>query len=98
MRIKMKEFFSRRRFLQAGAVASASLALPQGLFAAGKKPVLLFTKSSGFEHESIRMVDGKPSIMENALRALGKQHGFEVTATKDGRVFDSREFHDYSAT
>jgi type 1 glutamine amidotransferase len=94
----MKDFLSRRRFLQAGAVASASLALPKGLFAAGKKSILLFTKSSGFEHESIKMVDGKPSIMENAVRALGNKYGFEVTATKDGRVFDSKEFHDYSAT
>jgi hypothetical protein len=94
----MKDFFSRRRFIQAGAVASASLALPKGLFAASGKSVLLFTKSSGFEHESIKMVDGKPSIMENAVRALGKKHGFEVTATKDGRVFDSKEFHQYAAS
>ena len=93
----MKDSFSRRRFLQAGALASAGLALPQGLFAAGKKSVLLFTKSSGFEHEAIKVVGGKPSIMEKAVTALGKQHGFEVTATKDGRVFDSKEFPQYAA-
>lgn len=95
--ISVKDSFSRRRFLQAGAVASASLALPQGLFAAGKKSVLLFTKSSGFEHEAIKVVDGKPSIMEEAVTAVGRQHGFEVTATKDGRVFDSKEFPQYAA-
>jgi type 1 glutamine amidotransferase len=93
----VKDFVSRRRFLQAGAVASASLALPKGLFAAGKKSVLLFTKSSGFEHEVVTTVNGKPSIMEKAVTALGKKHGFDVTATKDGRVFDSKDFHNYSA-
>jgi type 1 glutamine amidotransferase len=93
----VKDFVSRRRFLQAGAVASASLALPKGLFAAGKKSVLLFTKSSGFEHEVVTTVNGKPSIMEMAVTALGKKHGFDVTATKDGRVFDSKDFHNYSA-
>lgn len=94
----MKGAFNRRKFLQAGAIAGGSFVLPGGLFAAGKKSVLLFTKSSGFEHEAIKVVDGKPSIMENALNALGKQHGFDVTATKDGRVFDSKEFHHYAAT
>ena len=93
----MKDFFNRRQFLRAGAVASASLALPKGLFAADKKSVLLFTKSSGFEHEAVKMVDGKPSIMGNAVTALGKQHGFDVTATKDGGVFDSKDFHKYAA-
>ena len=94
----MENFVGRRRFLQMGAVASAALALPKGLFAAGKKSVLLFTKSSGFEHESIKMVDGKPSIMEKAVTALGQQHGFDVTATKDGRIFDSKEFPHFAAT
>jgi uncharacterized protein len=89
--------FNRRQFLQAGVAASASLALPRGLFAASNKSVLLFTKSSGFEHEAIKQVDGRPSIMEKAVTALGKQHGFDVTATKDGRVFDSKEFHQYAA-
>lgn len=93
----MKEFFNRRQFLQAGAVASACLALPEGIFAAGKKSVLIFTKSSGFEHEAVKSNEGKPSILENAVTALGKQHGFEVTATKDGGVFDSKDFHRYAA-
>ena len=93
----MKQSVSRRQFVQATALAGAGLALPKELFAAKKKSVLIFTKSSGFEHEVIKVIDGRPSILEQAVKTLGEQHGFEITATKDGRVFDSPDFHKYSA-
>jgi hypothetical protein len=59
--------------------------------------VLLFTKSSGFEHAVIKTTPGNPSVVEKTLRGLAKQRGFEVNATKDGRIFDSPEFHSYAA-
>ena len=93
----MKDIFNRRQFLQIGAVAGASLALPKGLFAAGKKSVLIFTKSSGFEHDVVKTTGGKPSILEAAVATLGKKHGFDVTATKDGAVFDAKDFHKHAA-
>ena len=93
----MKDIFNRRQFLQTGAVAGASLVLPKGLFAAGKKSVLIFTKSSGFEHDVVKTTSAKPSILEAAITTLGKKHGFDVTATKDGAVFDSKDFHKYAA-
>lgn len=94
----MKASVSRRQFVQATALAGAGLALPKELFAAKKKSVLIFTKSSGFEHEVIKVIDGRPSILEQAVKGLGEQHGFEITATKDGRVFDSPDFRKkYSA-
>ena len=94
----MKASVSRRQFLQASAIAGAGFAMPKELFAAKKKSVLIFTKSSGFEHEVIKVTDGRPSILEQAVKALGEQHGFDVTATKDGRVFDSPDFRKkYSA-
>jgi len=71
--------------------------LPTNIFAAEKKSVLVFTKSSGFEHDVVKRVDGKPSIVEQAITSLGSKHGFDVTATKDGRVFDSRDFRNYAA-
>src|SRR5207247_6373473 len=95
--IAMKDIFNRRQFLQIGAVAGASLALPKGLFAAGKKSVLIFTKSSGFEHDVVKTTGGKPSILEAAVATLGKKHGFDVTATKDGAVFDAKDFHQHAA-
>jgi type 1 glutamine amidotransferase len=88
----MNQPLSRRQFLQASALAGAGLALPNSLLAAGKKSVLIFTKSSGWEHDVIKVTPGQPSILELAVRALGEQHGFEITATKDGRVFDSADF------
>lgn len=93
----MKNVSSRRQFLQAGAVAGASLALPKGLFASNKKSVLVFTKSSGFEHDVVKNIGGKPSILENAVTTLGKAYSFDVTATKDGRIFDSKDFPAHAA-
>lgn len=95
--ILMNASLSRRRFIQASAIAGARLALPKELLAAKKKSVLIFTKSSGFEHEVIKASPGHPSILENAVRGLAERHGFEVTATKDGRVFDSPDFKKNSA-
>ena len=93
----MKNIFNRRQFLQTVAVAGASLALPKDLFAAGKKSVLIFTKSSGFEHDVVKTTGRKRSILEATVTTLGKKYGFEVTATKDGAVFDSKDFHKYAA-
>lgn len=93
----MNNTFTRRQFLRAGAAAGASLALRKEALAAKKKSVLVFTKSSGFEHDVVKTVGGKPSILENAVTMLGQKHGFEVTATKDGRVFDSSDLRNYSA-
>jgi uncharacterized protein len=60
---------------------------------------LLFTKSSGFEHTVVKVTNSQPSIMETALRALAEPNGFELTATKDGTIFDSKEWtsHGYDA-
>jgi len=93
----MEKNFTRRELLRTGVVAAGTLALPIQTLAAEKKSVLVFTKSSGWEHDVVKRVDGKPSIVENAITTLGKKHGFDVTASKDGRVFDSPDFHKYAA-
>jgi type 1 glutamine amidotransferase len=95
----MSEVSNRREFLRAAAVTGAGLALSNQLLAATnkKKSVLVFTKSSGFEHSVVKRVDGQPSIMDDVVTALGDKHGFTVGVTKDGRIFDSKEFHSYAA-
>lgn len=93
----MKNIFSRREFVKASAVAAGALGIPGFLQADATKSVLVFTKSSGWEHDVVKRVDGKPSIVENAVTGLGKKHGFDVTTSKDGRVFDSPDFHKYAA-
>src|SRR5881275_1898349 len=87
----------RREFLRVAAVTGAGLALGRRLPAAPHKSVLVFTKSSGWEHDVVKRVDGKPSIVEQAVTSLGTKHGFDVTISKDGRVFDSKDFRKFSA-
>jgi uncharacterized protein len=93
----MKKLFGRRQFVRTGAVVAASAGLPSRIFAAKKKSVLVFTKSSGWEHDVVKRVDGKLSIVEQAITSLGDKQGFKVTCTKDGTIFDSKDFHKYAA-
>jgi uncharacterized protein len=89
--------FNRRQFIKGATVAGGAAALPDAVLASSKKSVLVFTKSSGFEHDVVKRIDGKPSIVENAVTSLGNKYGFDVTATKDGRIFDSGNFHKFDA-
>ncbi len=57
-----------------------------------KKKLLFFTKSAGFEHSVIRRDGDQPAYAERIMTELGAKHGFDVTCSKDGRVFD----HDYA--
>jgi type 1 glutamine amidotransferase len=66
-------------------------------FGARKKSVLVFTKSSGWEHDVIKVAPGKPGIMQTVVRELAARHSFDVTESKDGGVFNSGEFRKYDA-
>jgi uncharacterized protein len=85
---------SRRSFLQSGAggLAAAMLAafpsvqaLTQGSI---MKRILFFTKSSGYEHSVVQRQGGGLAHAERILMELGTANGFEVVATKDGRLFN----------
>ncbi|GIW95670.1 MAG: hypothetical protein KatS3mg110_3711 [Pirellulaceae bacterium] len=90
----MSQRWTRREVVRwgiAGTVVLGSgfpMASVLDLRAAEGKKVLFFTKSSGFEHSVIKRADGQLSHAEKILVELGKKHGLEVTATKDGTVFD----------
>ena len=88
----MKVYLNRRSFLLAGTGLSATFVLPKNFFGSHKKSLLVFTKSSGFEHDVVKTIDGHPSLVDNAVTALGKKYGFEVMPSKDGRIFDSKNF------
>ncbi|MBV8894080.1 MAG: ThuA domain-containing protein [Acidobacteria bacterium] len=75
----------------------ATMGLPRALHSITGKSVLVFTKSSGFEHDVVKRIGAKPSIVEQAVTSLGKRHGFHVSATKDGRIFDAKELSEYAA-
>jgi type 1 glutamine amidotransferase len=93
----MNPLSTRRDFLRTTVAAGAGLLLSRPASAAKNKSVLLFTKSSGFEHAVIKVTNGNPSIAETAIRGFSAQNKFDLTASKDGRIFDSKEFHDYAA-
>ncbi|MBN2315984.1 MAG: ThuA domain-containing protein [Sedimentisphaerales bacterium] len=81
----------RRDMLRATGVALAASAFPLNWVAAAEKKkqkILYFTRSAGYEHEAVKVKDGKPSISDRILTELGQRYGFEVVCTKDGRVFD----------
>ena len=79
-------------WLGAGAM-NRLLAQPKG---AGKK-VLFFTKSSGFQHSVITRKGDKLAMAEQILTDIGKEHGFEVVASKDGRLFEPDQIGQWDA-
>ena len=92
----MNALSSRRDFLRTATVAGAGLALSNRIPAGPQKSVLVFTKSSGFEHDVVKRLNGKPSLVDDTVNDLGNRNGFKVGVTKDGRIFDSKEFHFYA--
>src|SRR5665811_871082 len=55
-----------------------------------EKRVLVFSKTVGFRHESIK--DGK-----EMFQILGEQHNFKVDTTEDPRIFVDDSLKKYSA-
>jgi uncharacterized protein len=91
---------SRRQMLFASGAALLGPGAAKRLFAAdpsGTKRVLFFTKSSGYEHSVIARKDDKLGWAERILTDLGKEHGFEVVASKDGRLFDPDKIGQWDA-
>lgn len=81
----------RRELLLSGVAALGLSSFPLKWAAAAddsKRKILMFTKSAGFEHSSIKREGDKLSHAEQVFTDLGSKHGFDVVATKDGRVFD----------
>jgi hypothetical protein len=87
---------NRREFLKTAALAGAAVTLRNPLAAPAPKSLLVFTKSSGWEHDVVKRVDGKLSLVETTVTELGRVHGFHVECSKDGRIFDSSEFHSFN--
>jgi type 1 glutamine amidotransferase len=79
-------------WMGAGAM-NRLLAQPKG---AGKK-VLFFTKSSGYPHPVIVRKGDKLGLAERILTEIGKDHGFEVVASKDGRLFEPDQIGQWDA-
>jgi len=95
----------RRQMIATTGAAALGLGLtqvsrpfPSGWAADASKPkrkILFFTRSQGYEHDVVKRKDGKPAPAEKILADLGASHGFDVTATKDGRVFTADNLAQY---
>lgn len=96
----MSSELTRRDLLLAGGAAwlgsgamNRVLARPQG----PTRKVLFFMKSAGFPHPVVTRRGGKPSLAEQILARVGKEHGFEVVASKDGRLFEPDRIGEWDA-
>jgi len=62
------------------------------------KRILFFTKSSGYEHSSIKHgPNGESSPAEKVLQELGPKHHFEFTFSKDGTIFTPENLEKFDA-
>lgn len=82
----------REMLVTTGAAALGLAAFPWRWVSAEpnkKQHVLMYTRSAGFEHSVIRRQGDELAHAERIFTELGSQHGFDVTCSKDGRLFDS---------
>src|SRR5262249_43229086 len=98
--IPRRDPMNRRDLLKTAAALGVS-AFPLGWTAAqgkAKKKILMFTRSQRFEHSVIkRSSPDKLGHAEQILTDLGAKAGFDVTCTKDGRVFLPENIAKYDA-
>lgn len=94
----MQRNLNRRDLLKTSGLAAAGLALSPFLSSAlraesasgPRKKVLFFTKSGTFQHGPITRDADHPEKLawaEQILTDIGAKNGFDVTCTKDGKVF-----------
>ena len=91
---------NRRQLLLASGAALLGAGPLLGRTARGArdtKKVLFFTKSSGFPHPVVSRTGDALSVAEKALTAIGKENGFEVVASKDGRLFEPDKIGEWDA-
>ena len=96
----MSSDLNRRQWLLAGGRGLAGRRVdepPAGPAQGSTKKVLFFTKSSGFQHSVIARNGDKPGLAERILTEIGKEHGFEVVASKDGRLFEPDQIGQWDA-
>ena len=84
------------RFFGSGAMGLGLSSLSAAKTPARKR-ILMFTKSSGFEHDMVKRSGDKLSPAEQIVTDMGQKRGIEVTATKDGGLFSQPTLSQYDA-
>jgi uncharacterized protein len=86
---------NRRELLRRAGASAAALGFSSLPFAWSESPkggkkkpkLLMFTRSEGFQHSVVERKGGKLSLAERIVTDMAEKHGFEVTCSKDGRIF-----------
>ncbi|QEH34442.1 Trehalose utilization [Aquisphaera giovannonii] len=96
----MSRTLNRRDLLMAGGALFLGAGALNRAFAGSQgstKKVLFFTKSSGFQHGPIARKGDKLGLAERILTEAGKEHGFDVVCSKDGRLFEPDKIGEWDA-
>jgi len=81
----------RRDFLATAGLATWTAAFPFRMsFGQEKKKakILYFSRSQGFEHDPVKLVNGGPSVSDKTFTKWGAKNNIEFVCTKDGTIFD----------
>ena len=76
------------------ALACAGCASPRSQRA---RKILVFSKSSNYEHSAIHRTGGQLSFAEETLKKIGEKNNLEFTFTKDGGLFTAENLAQYDA-
>ncbi len=87
---------TRRHMVHFASAGLLAAAMPAQTRPAGKRKLLYFTRSVGFEHSVVKRDGAELSHSEKIMIEMGRRDGFDVECTKDGRVFD-RDLSSYAA-
>jgi uncharacterized protein len=88
---------NRRHWIGQTSALAAMIAAGKVIAADDKpKKLLFYTKSAGFEHSVVKRDGDSPAFAERVMMDFGKKHGFEVTCSKDGRIFD-KDYEQFDA-
>ncbi len=85
----------RRTLLKNAGLAALALGagrLPAARAEGPKKRILVYTRSQGFEHSTVRRKGSELSLAERVVTDIGAAHNIDVVCEKDGRVFLSKDF------
>ncbi len=92
---------NRRDVLSLAALTGAGLVLGSAgrVFGAdeAKKKILFFTKSAGFQHDTVKRKGDELSFGEKQLTELGTANGYEVVCSKDGAMFEPDKIGQWDA-
>ncbi len=80
-------------------LAALALSVSAAETVPARKRVLVFTKSSGFQHDAVKLVikDGREGYGFPVLRALGEKNNIDFTYSKDGSLFTPQYLAQFDA-